>query len=476
MILLNKINDLLNDEKLPKKAFLLSLSALVFVFTIYVVFLSYITRPVADDFAFYAIVKAHGFAGSVKVWYYTFQGRFTQQYITGLLAYYYVNNYWIFFIYNLILTFAFGEAIFALIGKLLHEIDGKMSVLHQRLLAYFFIFSFLFFNGQSNVYFWLTCNQIYFLSLVTSLWGFVFLLKAKMSWLDVLGALCCFFYVSGANEAFTAICFVFLVLLFVVTFIQKARNNRKIIVISLILVINLIGLYILLGAPGNAFRQESLPVPKSLLDATKLSFTLIPFLWDVIKGKVLYGILFSFCFIPLGALVNFPNKEKYENVLKILLISFLPVLFLSFWGILFIMSVGTGTTQALRAYTVSFFFVYTHLFLIFFFIGAMTDFGQKYGYWLGLKWCLICLLFFSARLVSHVPKGLSYAKAFDARFEKIWELKAKGQKDTVEFDKYPHLPDFIHALEISEDANYKYNQQLVNELALGFQIKLKKEK
>ena len=58
--------------------------------------------------------------------------------------------------------------------------------------------------------------------------------------------------------------------------------------------------------------------------------------------------------------------------------------------------------------------------------------------------------------------------------EKINKLKAQGHKDTVELEKLAYIPDFIHVLDITEDADGKYNKQLELQLELGFPIKLKK--
>jgi hypothetical protein len=449
---------------------------LTLILGIYIAILSFVTRPVADDFAFNAIVREHGFFDSVRVWYLTFQGRFTQQFVTGIFAYYFQSFKYLFFVYNIFLTFVFGEVLTLLLGQFLREAGGEMSKKHRRLAAYFFFFSFLFFNGQSNVYFWLTCNQIYFLSLAAMLTGFVCLLSEKITMKTRAGAVLSFGYVAGANEAFTAVCFLLLLAFFAYGIWQKNAVSKEKTLAMVIFSLQIIGLIILLGAPGNAFRQQNLPVPASLTEGIKVSINLLPFLWDVIKLKVLYGILFAFIFIPMGAQVKFARPKIAENLLLAAILAFIPVAFLSFWGILLVMSIGTGTTQALRAYTVSFFFVYTNLFLIFFLIGAVSDFGKKWGVWTGLKWAVLCLLFFSGKLFSHAPKAMLYAKEYDARFEKIHQAKREKFTGTLELEPFTHLPDYIHALEISADTSYKYNTQLKSELQLDFNLKLKENK
>jgi hypothetical protein len=337
------------------------------------------------------------------------------------------------------------------------------------------MFGYIFFNGQSNIYFWLTCNQIYSLGIVAVVWGFVFLLGEKIGWKERVGALVCFAFVAGDNEAFSALSFLAVIFTAVVGQFTNENLKREKVLLIVLFLIFVGGLTILLGAPGNANRQLSVPVPKSAFEGFLISVKLIPFLWDDIKFKIFYGILFAFIFIPFGAMSNVKDKRISENILYVALLTFLPVAFLAFWGILFIVSVGTGTSAALRAYTVSYFIVFVHIALIFFLVGAVSDFGRRFGGWLGVKWALICLLFFSARTVVHTPKGLAYAKAYDERYEKMMQLKKEGFKGVAEFEPFPYKPDFIHVLELSTDINHEYNQRIKNCLLLGYDIKLKEQ-
>lgn len=444
---------------------------ILFSFLFYL-FIAFNNTPAHDDYLFIELLSKYGLFGSIKYWYYSWQGRVSAYFFTNLtlMAERFTNGL---FIYVLLVLTLFIAAIYMLMKIAFKNANIGISKRHLFLFsAYFFVF-FQEMVYDKSILYWLAASASYYTGLVFFLVGIALLFSELNNLLKYFLLVPCFLITGTSVENLGLSALIILIVLCFVAFFLKKENflsNYKI-GILLSMVACFFGVAVMLLCPGLKHRTTGFVQP-GIISAVKIAlnssyhfykFMLLPEL-----GKL---ILYAAPFLYFGNVIQERNKQfetkKMKQVLQIVLLFVVCLIGANF----FIMAYGTAGMGQPRTLTHPAFLVV----LLFSFSAFMFGYTRQVSRQFSLLITYSAMVVFIISIIQNysrtLPESLKYSQSAKSRINLLLEEKSKGRSEPLILDSLHYNQYVIYRSdEISPDTSGEWNKAVVRALDLDFKI------
>ena len=320
-----------NQYLLQFKTILYLLSAFVLIRIIFSLVVFYWNVPQTDDFCFMARMHEYGFWGSIKWWYFNWQGRYMPQILTNIVLYQY-NIFDNMLLYGLFLTVLFTFSIYQTIRNVLNR-NGYTIKTYEKIIISVLsaaIFSLIVdFHTDTSTFYWINVSTMYYVGSAFFILGISELISHKKS-ITSYAILCfSFIYVGSSAEHFGVLVLGFLILFYILQnhikfFDINYFNSKK---LNLAIIACLASFLIMYFAPGNAARLSTNEHPSVSQGIKNVSTFINLFYFNRLSlhaGYLIFGFLFA---LYLGS--YFIEKIHYEQkqIQKLLNVSFATLLY-----------------------------------------------------------------------------------------------------------------------------------------------------
>lgn len=287
--------------------------------------------PQTDDFCFMARMHEYGIWGSIKWWYFNWQGRFMPQILTNLVVYQYkiFDNM---LLYGLFLIVLFTYSIYQTIRNILERNGYAIKPNEKIILTVFSAVIFcliLDFHTDTSTLYWINVSTMYYVGSTFFILGISELITHKKSITSYAILFFSFIYVGSSAEHFGVLVLGFLILFYILQnhikfFEINYFNSKK---LNLAIIACLGSFLVMYFAPGNAARLSTTEHPsvshgiKNIATFTNLFyFSRL----SIHAGYLIFGFLFA---LFIGS--YFIEKIKFEQnqLQKFLNVSFITLLY-----------------------------------------------------------------------------------------------------------------------------------------------------
>ena len=423
---------------------LISILALV-----YFLVLAYYNRPSNDDWLFQYSVKQNGLFAFISEMYFTWQGRFSSFFLTGIQLQ----------IYNLTGSLLLNTILILLLGGfsfylLLSQCFLSINRLDNAIIALFLLIISLFSLLEFNTFYWV-CGSSYLIFAYLALYLVYFMLKERLSKIEYSLVVIISFLLSGSAETFTPIVMIAIAVIaywhkfkFKISW-SKCFYSREV----LSLIILLVGFAFMIFAPGNSVRINSF----------ERTFSFYSVLTVLIKAFAQYIVYqFPYLFVALTAIVPglWVSKQLKLSALNMKTMVFITILLV----FLIILSIVPGTIAMfalLPLRTISFLSI---AWIMYFFVwGLYLGKHERSKTWVLIPlFCLLLLVCY--RWSMDIRRVQKYIVALETRDCALLALKQ-------EYIANNGLPDIV---KITCLPDYKYKD--INCLYLDFMSSIMSEK
>lgn len=262
------------------------------------------------------------------------------------------------------------------------------------------------------------------------------------------------FVTVGFNEIIMISTFLFSLIFFLITHLNKLRNKGAAL---LLLLASFAFCCIVYFAPGNSVRESYFPDNHQLFSSLGYSFAqVVRFFFKWISSAPLLLISFLYYFLnkklssEIGVFKNSFYLNKYTSLLLLFLVIFIGV-FPAYWS--------TGILGQHRTVNISYF-----LFIIMWFINltvfynlSMVEIKEKGSI---LKWGMYFLIWSSLVFTKNGYNVLDdlfsgnaaqYDVQMNTRYSIIADAKSRGDLETIYFDPIANKPKSLFVLDITDD-------------------------
>lgn len=443
--------------------------AIVILFLINGILLGWYNTIAKDDWDFLHSLKVYGFLGTIKAYYYSWQGRISAYIITSatLLLNNYTNGL---FVYYLFVVILFVASIYSLMNTISERngIPIKQS-LGWLLSIYFFIFFHEMVYDKSTLY-WLAASASYYSGLAFALAGFAVLVSQSNLAVKTVLVFFLFLFAGCSVEHYGFIFLVLLIVALLTAFLFQKNNilveNRTGLFVATIACT--LGIVIMMNSPGLEFRRAGFPKP-DIISVLKIAansiyhFYKFMFLPDL--GKM---ILFASPFLYFGN--KFANTEKKNNSLYLILIILFFILCIVLFSFL-ILAYGTGGMGQPRTQTHIAFILALGFSVVSFIVGYTLQISRQISLLLFLVSVVVWGMTYFQNLFRTVPESIKYSQSVTTRNALIESEKKSGRTESLLLDSL-HFNEYVvyRSDEISNDTAGGWNKVIVRAMELDFKI------
>ena len=424
---------------------------------LFLIVTAWFNRFSADDYLFIGELSNYSFSEVYQKLYFTWNGRWTYNFIILLFLQFYNFPYFLFG-FNVLSTVLLLGSMYSFFKQL--NIHFKTSFEHTKLLSFTLILCGIFFffthlTGQS--WFWISASLAYLWSCIFFLWGMSsFIKKQPQIWGYVILIISGLF-IGGSNEVLA------ILTILLIAYSLFIGNHSVVKWMSLLAV--LISFIINYFSPGTAFRDSITP-SLSIVDLILyVGYGSIKyFIFDGYK-TILPAIVFAFPFYVLGATTttNFSTKFslKQELIKTGLFIAFVVVLN----QFIVIYALG-GLAPDRSTITSSLLGSLALVRFMFLFGNANKESNINFKPIIGLV-VLLLVVFNVVFFTVHY----TYSKSVDERMTYIQSIK---NNPVIELKKLENS-GYINSAEITTDSTHFLNQHLKYGLGIKGQLVLKQD-
>lgn len=460
----------LSYNKLHRYLLLLSNTLFILLYLI----LLYFNRYSSDDHFFVYDAKARGVIGAALFTAQTWTPRPAEMLLYNTLTRYLPEQI-VLIGYGLSVMFLLIAALYRLISLLIKKTAAQLpeySLQYVVLLCCSFFFSSF---SIGETWFWLCSSAGYLFSLVSFLWGIIFILNKKNNFTVYLLLLLCFGYTIGAAETFAATTiFICWVTLFIYIYIYRSSLSKLVELPSfkkLLFISSLssIALLIIYSGQGTQFRR-SLLTQAGFFDTLYISAkTMAWLLLKRIPFQIPYVLLFSAPFIGLGKQLvgnGFTPAIFTKRNLFLICITFLFLMYISLIPASYIMSDrGPDRSLTIIAFLLTLLFAYIFTFL-----------GYKKHDQIGNSVTSAALILSSGMLIYTTIQQYSiveqYSSEVDKRIELVLKENKKGRTEPMELKPLPP-GGYYYSTELSADTTFYKNTFFKQHYGLNFSCYVK---
>lgn len=439
--------------------------------------LSFNNRPAADDFYYLARVHQTGIWDCMKSLYDSYSGRWSAYLFTGAVISG-SHHQWIPVLFHLATLGSLIVLVSLILGKILKDHlklplhRGQVMVYATVLTAGFFFTSY----SIGETWFWVVQVCTYLWSILMSLLLLFSLLNRRPLWLNIFLIVLAAGFIGGASESYALINIFLLSAALVVLnlFPVKITGQRKVpqilngkLILALCLMVAAFA--ITMAAPGNRVRYDALPHPP----AAELFWIQIRSWLKIVilrTGRNLpFLLLFSLPFMTLGFQYRSSAPLGKKELLKRILwwgLAGLILIFIFLMPTVVIMS-EMGPDRALSFIS---FMIMTGFAALGFLTGSQVKLRPVFMKSLPFLTSLVMTGVIGYVLAIQVPLSSRYARAVDARMERLFQIRNADPEQPVLLDSLPPS-GMLYSAEITTDPDHFLNRFL--EETTGVRTKLK---
>ena len=449
------------------KSYKILLSSTLALFVCLLLMLCYFNRLATDDYYFIWDVRNHGVIKGVTSQYMEWCGRFAATFFMDVFYKAFDVNHSYYTFLPFVSAFLLFSGIYFLISNFFISFTKQQKVLCS---ASFTALLFFLSVDIGESWFWFCAQSSYLWSIVTFVWGCVFLSNKKIIVLSTTGAVLCFIYIGGSSEVYSVIYGIFFTGLLLRNY-RKSENlttfilfNKKLLIVYIVFAISF---FIFLIAPGNYLRDGLFPEHKFLYSFYITAKSFVKFGILYLPFKLPYIFVFGTPFLLLGDACKSTYIKTFERSFKSFFykisLGFFVTLFIFYLIVAFVM-VETGPPRVV--FLVSF-LLSIYSCIVFFYAGykdllSFVKLGliQNTSTLIGIG----LMLFF---IIQQYSITSTYSKATDARIEYITNLNKTIEKDTLIILEPLPPAGMLYSTEIAKDTSHFTNK----ELRLGYNLK-----
>lgn len=416
------------------KAILATVLILDIIFLVYWIILAINSRPHYDDLHFFWKLREMSVIDYVKEMYLTRSGRIVGYFINGIMAI--IVNAFGFHQLWAIIYYIIGIGICYFVAK-----EAHLPVSRTERFAGVCLFYNLYIltNIDFPVFFWL-CAMTYYLFFPVALLALVYLNKGSLNWKEWIILIISAFFLGGANEAFTPIMLLMMLVCGLYWWqsqgwdIKKTWSLSQIRRIVWIAVLILSLFVIVVIAPGNYVRMsdtEQFIHPEGIVGwGHAILNAMVMFCYYMAFYIPYIFILFVLSYL-IGTRLSIELPHKKTKYLVFIAVGFFVYLFFSCLPNVYLYG-GFGIQ---RTYT----HVVCALLLAVGLAGMVSGIGQESNAprWLSLLGSLALTCIMVVNIVYDAPTSREYSSAVDHRVEYLRMLNEGGQKETVTVPAIP---------------------------------------
>lgn len=272
--------------------------------------------PQTDDFCFMARMQEYGIWGSIKWWYFNWQGRYLPQILTNFVLYQYkiFDNM---ILYGFLISILFIFSTYQFIQYLFKNSGLKLETKEKFIIGLFSGILFcliLDFHSDTSTFYWINVSAMYYTGIAFFILGISELLNLNKKKISKIIVSFSFIYVGCSAEHVGLLVLGFLIIFYILQNHLKGLgiyyfNPKK---LNLAILSCLVSFLIMYFAPGNAVRLSGTTQP-SISEGLKhiVKFSNIFYFNRLSEnaGYLVFVFLFSIC---LGG--YFKDRINYDQL------------------------------------------------------------------------------------------------------------------------------------------------------------------
>lgn len=282
-------------------------------------YISSFTRFILDDFCMGQSLNQYGFWGAQKWWYLNWDGRYVFTFLIHLAV---LTGPRILRFFPLIVLVA-NTALLSFIGYYglaNYKVSKGNRILASLLMSTAITFWTLSLTSDvSESFYWVSSMLTYYLPITVALGGILALIlfdrnnKESLYQYIIIGVI--FFLSTGSSETFSVIALILAAVATLFVYIKQGRSlkSKRVRLLLCATIAILIGVLIMVGAPGNKIRQSNFPKPPSLTSSLDKSIDISTeyFSQLLVDNKFAFiVILISGLIFVITADIRIKNKSK----------------------------------------------------------------------------------------------------------------------------------------------------------------------
>lgn len=449
--------------------------AVVFSYLLFQLILAFYNNLTVDDYDFLSKLQDYGFWGSIKLWYYSWQGR--------VGAYFFINVFILLntylnalVVYHLFFLIVFNGSLFLLLKQLVRRSGAIVSNMELLTGVLFFYVLFQSFTFDKTLVFWLDASIIYYLSIAIALFvnSIIFSEKNNAVYFVLVALLS--MLASTFLENFSLLFFALLVLGLTISvcfpstlFFQGTKAKFAFAIMGCVL-----GIAVLVLCPGLEFRQASFVRP-GIFGIIKISLNSSYHFYKILLLPELGKIIFMAApFIYWGAKLRERNFKDTANNPLLICAALLSILFTLIYFSFLVMAYGTGGIGQPRTLTPVVFLLTATLGIVYFIVGYYGKISKGIATMMTVAGLSIYFINAATDYLKVLPESIKYSQSERQRMGLIDRFALENRTDTLVLDTLYYNKHVIYrSNELAVSPDQGWNKTVKEAKKIEFELRTK---